>query len=58
MIAAEVNAGTNTNWPLRHIRLDADDMIREVEANGFRLVSRSEHVPASQYIAVFVKAQR
>jgi ubiquinone/menaquinone biosynthesis C-methylase UbiE len=41
--------------PLSHIRLDADDVVKEVEANGFRLLKRQEHVPGSQYIAVFEK---
>jgi ubiquinone/menaquinone biosynthesis C-methylase UbiE len=38
-----------------HIRLDLDDVIKEVEANGFRLVSKSDHQPGVQYIAVFKK---
>lgn len=41
--------------PLTHIRLDADDVVKEVEANGFRLLKRQEHIPASQYLAVFAK---
>jgi hypothetical protein len=40
---------------VRHIRLDQDDLIKEVEANGFRLVSKHDLVPKSQYIAVFGK---
>ena len=40
-----------------HIRLDADEVIREVEGNGFRLLSRADHVPGSQYIAVFAKSR-
>jgi ubiquinone/menaquinone biosynthesis C-methylase UbiE len=40
---------------MQHIRLDLDDVIREVEENGFKLVKTSEHIPKSQYIAVFVK---
>ena len=36
-----------------HIRLDKDDMIREVEANGFALVEVHDHVPGAQYIATF-----
>jgi len=43
------------DFPLRHIRLDQDDLIQEVEASGFRLVSKRDLVPKSQYIAVFVK---
>ena len=41
--------------PLTHIRLDADDVIREVEANGFRLLKRQDQIPGSQYIAIFGK---
>jgi ubiquinone/menaquinone biosynthesis C-methylase UbiE len=43
------------NFALQHIRLDQDDLIKEVEANGFRLVSKRDLVPKSQYIAVFQK---
>ena len=40
---------------LEHIRLDEDDVIKEVEANGFRLLSQHEHLPKTQYMAIFVK---
>ncbi len=40
---------------LTHIRLDADEVVKEVEANGFRIMKRQDHVPDSQYIAVFGK---
>lgn len=40
---------------LEHIRLDEEDVIAEVEANGFRLTSKKELIPKKQYIAVFVK---
>ncbi|HLK22123.1 MAG TPA: methyltransferase domain-containing protein [Bryobacteraceae bacterium] len=40
---------------LEHIRLDEDDVISEVEANGFRLSSKKELIPKTQYIAIFVK---
>jgi ubiquinone/menaquinone biosynthesis C-methylase UbiE len=43
------------NFAVQHIRLDEDDLIQEVEANGFRLVSKNDLVPMSQYIAVFAK---
>ena len=43
------------NFAVTHIRLDQDDVIKEVEANGFRLVSKRDLVPKSQYIAVFVR---
>ena len=40
---------------MQHIRLDLDDVIREIEENGFKHLKTSEHIPKSQYIAVFVK---
>lgn len=40
---------------LTHIRIDRDDVAREVEATGFRLVSKSDHIPGSQYMLVFEK---
>jgi len=30
-------------------------VIKEVEANGFRLVSQHEHLPKVQYMAIFQK---
>jgi len=47
--------GSDPDLPLRHIRLDQDDLIQEVEANGFRLVSKRDLAPKSQYLAVFEK---
>ena len=47
--------GGDPNRPVEHIRLDQDDLIKEVEANGFHLVSKAELVPKSQHIDVFVK---
>lgn len=41
---------------MTHVRLGADDAIREIESNGFRLVSRREHEANVQWIAVFRKA--
>ena len=38
-----------------HIRLDRDGVIREVEANGFRVASRNDHITAQQYLLIFVK---
>lgn len=38
---------------VQHVRLDMDDAIREIEANGFRLVDKRDHVPGSQWIATF-----
>jgi ubiquinone/menaquinone biosynthesis C-methylase UbiE len=40
---------------IQHIRLDEDDLIREVTANGFKVVDKHELVPKSQYIVTFVK---
>jgi ubiquinone/menaquinone biosynthesis C-methylase UbiE len=37
----------------KHIRLDEPDLVREVEANGFRKVAEHEHIKDSQYIATF-----
>jgi ubiquinone/menaquinone biosynthesis C-methylase UbiE len=47
--------GDDPDLPLRHIRLDQDDLVKEVEANGFRLISKHDLVPKSQYIAIFAK---
>jgi ubiquinone/menaquinone biosynthesis C-methylase UbiE len=40
--------------PANHIRLDEPDVIKEIEANHFRLVSKHEHTK-DQYMAVFAK---
>jgi len=40
-----------------HIRLDVDDVIKEIEANGFQLVSKADHIPKSQYLIVLKKAK-
>jgi ubiquinone/menaquinone biosynthesis C-methylase UbiE len=40
---------------IEHIRLDEDDLIREVEANGFKAFDKHELVPKSQYIVTFMK---
>jgi ubiquinone/menaquinone biosynthesis C-methylase UbiE len=40
---------------MEHIRLDEDDVISEVEANGFRMTSKKELIPKTQYLVVFVK---
>jgi ubiquinone/menaquinone biosynthesis C-methylase UbiE len=40
---------------MTHIREDVDDVIKEVEANHFRLVSQKEHVPGSQYMLILEK---
>jgi ubiquinone/menaquinone biosynthesis C-methylase UbiE len=46
--------GTNA---VEHIRLDKDDVIKEVTGFGWKLVEQREHVPNSQYIAIFTPAQ-
>lgn len=38
---------------MEHIRLDAPDVIKEIEGNGFRLKSQREHVKGSQYMLDF-----
>jgi ubiquinone/menaquinone biosynthesis C-methylase UbiE len=38
-----------------HIRVDKPEVIKEVEAAGFRLISEREHIPNSQYMLVFEK---
>lgn len=40
---------------MTHIRLDKADVIREIAANGFRLVSEREHAPGSQYMLTLEK---
>ena len=47
--------GPDRERAVDHIRLDQDDMIREVQENGFRLISKADLVPKSQHIEVFVK---
>ena len=38
---------------VKHIRLDQEEMVREVEAEGFHAVSRREQIPQSQYLVMF-----
>jgi ubiquinone/menaquinone biosynthesis C-methylase UbiE len=40
---------------MKHIRLDKDDVIKEVEANGFHAVAQQDHIPDKQYLVVFEK---
>jgi predicted methyltransferase len=40
---------------MEHIRLDQDDVILEVEANGFKLASKQELIEKQMYMAIFVK---
>jgi ubiquinone/menaquinone biosynthesis C-methylase UbiE len=43
------------NRALTHIRLDLADVIKEIEANHFHLLSEKEHIPESQYMLVLRK---
>lgn len=38
-----------------HIRLERDDVAAEIEHNGFRLLSKREHIPKTQYMLTFEK---
>jgi ubiquinone/menaquinone biosynthesis C-methylase UbiE len=40
---------------MTHIRLDMPDVIKEVEANGFHLVSEKEHIRNVQYMLMLEK---
>lgn len=41
------------NSALTHIRLDDSGVIQEVGAGGFALIEEHEHIPKSQYVALF-----
>jgi tRNA A58 N-methylase Trm61 len=38
-----------------HIRLDRDDVVREVESYGFRIASRNDRITDQQYLLIFSK---
>lgn len=40
---------------MQHIRLDAPDVIKEIESNHFKLISQHDHVKGSQYVMIFEK---
>ena len=40
---------------MQHIRLDAPDVIKEIESNHFKLLSQHDHIKGSQYMAIFAK---
>lgn len=42
---------------LEHVRLDAPDAVKEVEAAGFKLIEMIEHVPGSQWLGIFTPAR-
>jgi ubiquinone/menaquinone biosynthesis C-methylase UbiE len=44
------------NYPERgHIRLERDEVIQEVERNGFRLLSKNDHITDAQYLLTFAR---
>jgi ubiquinone/menaquinone biosynthesis C-methylase UbiE len=48
----EESMGRN-GFALQHIRLGEEDAIKEIEANGFRLLSRREFTPRVQWLGFF-----
>ena len=48
-------SNANPDFAISHIRLDDAAVIREVEANGFKVVSNAPFLPGSQYMAIFEK---
>ncbi len=40
---------------MQHIRLDEPGVVKEIEANGFHLLSRREQIKGSQYMLTFEK---
>ncbi len=38
-----------------HIRLEREDVVKEIEANGFRLTAMRDKIGNNQYMATFVK---
>ncbi len=40
---------------LEHIRLDRDEVVKEVESYGYRLPWKKDHIPGSQYMLAFEK---
>jgi ubiquinone/menaquinone biosynthesis C-methylase UbiE len=51
-----MGSNRDPDFALKHIRVDQDDLIKEVEANGFRLLSKRDHIPNSQYMVTFEKS--
>jgi predicted methyltransferase len=47
--------GSDPGRALKHVRLDAGDVIREVELQGFRIHTLRPFLPGAQYLAVFEK---
>lgn len=48
-------SNANPDFAIGHIRLDDAAVVKEVEANGFKLVSNQPFLAGSQYVAVFAK---
>ena len=40
---------------IQHIRIDFDDVVKEVESQGFKFVEKKDQIPNSQYVAIFQK---
>ena len=40
---------------MEHIRIDFDDVVKEVQSHGFHFVDKTEQIADSQYVARFVK---
>ena len=40
---------------IQHIRIDFDEVVKEVESYGFKFVEKKEQIPNSQYVAIFSK---
>jgi ubiquinone/menaquinone biosynthesis C-methylase UbiE len=41
------------DFAVKHVRAGADQVVRELEEVGYKLLWRREHAPGSQYIAMF-----
>lgn len=48
-------SNANPDFAIGHVRLDDAAVVKEVEANGFKLISNKPFLPGSQYMAVFEK---
>ncbi|MEO7653902.1 MAG: hypothetical protein ABIZ80_25880, partial [Bryobacteraceae bacterium] len=44
-----------TGNAMEHIRVDEADVIKEIEAGHFKLLSKREHIKDSQYMLIFKK---
>jgi len=48
-------SNANPDFAIGHVRLDDAGVVKEVEANGFKLISNKAFLSGSQYMAVFEK---